>query len=89
MSAAKYKETLSMTRQEAADRIIALGRALSADLPVTLMIGGRTIALDVSEPLVVELEAKVGDTHDELEVELKWSSHKASMPRSGNQSAPT
>ena len=64
MSAAKYKETLSMTRQEAADRIIALGRALSADLPVTLMIGGRTIALDVSEPLVVELEAKVGDVVD-------------------------
>ena len=89
MAEAKYKETLSMTRQEAADRIIALGRALSADLPVTLMIGGRTIALDVSEPLVVELEAKVGDTHDELEVELKWSGHKASMPRPGNQSAPT
>ncbi len=91
MAAAKYKETLSITREQAADRITALGRALASDEPVSLTIGGQTIALDISEPLVFELEVKVGDTKDELEVELKWSTsagHESSMPRFGHQSTP-
>jgi amphi-Trp domain-containing protein len=77
---AKYKETLSMIREEAADRITALGRALSTHEPVSLTINGKTITLDVSEPLVFELEAKVGDQKDALEVELKWSTSDKGDP---------
>ena len=80
MSKAKYKETLSMSRQQAADYLSSLGTDLASGKPFTLTIGSQTLTLDFPEPLTLEVQAKIEEAGDELELEIKWPKH---LPKSG------
>ena len=85
MSKAKYKETLSLSRQQAADYFNSLGTDLASGKPFTLTIGGQTVTLDVPEPLTLEVEAKIEEAGDELELEIKWSKRLPKpRPENGN-----
>jgi amphi-Trp domain-containing protein len=74
MSDNKYKEKLSVSRREAADRVMAFGRSLADGRPAQLTVNGETVALEMADPVRLELEVKVDDQGGEVEVELKWSS---------------
>jgi amphi-Trp domain-containing protein len=71
------KQTLS--RQEAGERLIAIGKALVAGAESKLEMDGDTVRFTVAEQVRWEFELEVDGTETELEVELKWSD--APVPR--------
>lgn len=73
MSEKKYEETTSGTRQQAADRFLAIGNQLASGQPLHLTINGESVIVEVPDPVLVEVEVKVGDAESKLEVELKWT----------------
>lgn len=69
----EIKRKLTLSRQEAADRLIALGRALADDRSeVELSSGGDKLKLSVGSTVEWELEIEIDGTETELEIELKW-----------------
>jgi amphi-Trp domain-containing protein len=89
----KFNKKISLSRQEAADRMIAIGEALAANAETTLELDGESIPVSVPDRLTFELELK--DT--ELEIELEWvqtssaepddkASHASSDPLGGEAS---
>jgi hypothetical protein len=50
MSDNKYREKLSVSRREAADRVMAFERALADGEPAQLTVNGETVALEGVEP---------------------------------------
>jgi amphi-Trp domain-containing protein len=67
----KRKATLS--RQEVADRLIALGNALSEGSEVELSSGGDSIRVEVASQVQWELEIEIDGNETEIEIELKWT----------------
>ncbi len=72
MSEKKYEETTSGTRQQAADHFLAIGNELASGQPLHLTINGETVTVEVPDPVLVEVEVKIGDAESKLEIELKW-----------------
>lgn len=69
----EIKRKLTLSRQEAADRLIALGRALADDSSeVELSSGGDKLKLSVGSTVEWELEIEIDGTETKLEIELKW-----------------
>ena len=69
----EIKRKLTLSRQEAAERLIALGRALADDSSeVELSSGGDKLKLSVGSTVEWELEIEIDGTETELEIELKW-----------------
>jgi amphi-Trp domain-containing protein len=71
------KQTLS--RQEAGERLIAIGNALVAGAESKLDMDGDSVRFTVAEQVHWEFELEVDGTETQLEVELKWSD--APVPR--------
>jgi len=67
----KRKATLS--RQEVADRLIALGNALAEGSDVELSSGGDSIKVEVPGEVRWELEIEIDGDETEIEIELKWT----------------
>jgi amphi-Trp domain-containing protein len=67
----KRKATLS--RQEVADRLIALGNALAEGSEVELSSGGDSIKVEVAGEVRWELEIEIDGDETEIEIELKWT----------------
>jgi amphi-Trp domain-containing protein len=67
----KRKATLS--RQEVADRLIALGNALAKGSEVELSSGGDSIKVEVAGEVRWELEIEIDGDETEIEIELKWT----------------
>jgi len=67
----KRKATLS--RQEVADRLIALGNALAEGSEVELSSGGDSIKVEVASEVRWELEIEIDGDETEIEIELKWT----------------
>ena len=65
------KETLS--RQQAAQRLSALARALAEGGDVEMDLGGTTVSLHVPDSVRAEFEVEVDGDELELELELTWS----------------
>ena len=65
------KQTLS--RQEAGERLIAIGNALVAGAEAKLEMDGDTVWFTVADQVRWEFELEVDGTETELELELKWS----------------
>ena len=68
----EIKRKLTLSRQEAADRLVALGRALADGSEVELSAGGDKLELSVGSTVEWELEIEIDGDETELEVELKW-----------------
>jgi amphi-Trp domain-containing protein len=74
----KRKATLS--RQEVADRLIALGNALAEGSEVELSSGGDSIKVEVAGQVRWELEIEIDGDETEIEIELKWTDEKPARP---------
>jgi amphi-Trp domain-containing protein len=77
MSDMKVELKKSLTRQQAADRLSALARALAEGGKVDLEVGDTTVSLRVPDEVRSEFEVEVDGDELELEIELKWSMARA------------
>ena len=73
MPKVEFKRKTRLSRQEAADRLIALGNALSSGSEIELGTGEDTLKLGVAAYLNWELEIEVDGDETELEIEIKWT----------------
>jgi amphi-Trp domain-containing protein len=77
MSDMKVELKESLTRQQAADRLSALARAIAEGGKVDVELGGATITLRVPDDMRTEFEVEVDGDELELELEFKWSTARA------------
>ncbi|WAL44378.1 amphi-Trp domain-containing protein [Rhodococcus pyridinivorans] len=68
----EIKQKAELSRKQASERLIALGRALATGSEVELDSGGDTISLVVADRLEWELEIEVDGDQVEIEVEFSW-----------------
>jgi amphi-Trp domain-containing protein len=73
MSDMKVELKESLTRQQVADRLSALARAIAEGGKVDLELGEATVTLRVPDNLRTEFEVEVEGDELELELEFKWS----------------
>ncbi|MEV8194920.1 amphi-Trp domain-containing protein [Rhodococcus pyridinivorans] len=66
----EIKQKAELSRKQASERLIALGRALATGSEVELDSGGDTISLVVADRLEWELEIEVDGDQVEIEVEF-------------------
>ena len=80
MSDLEIERKESLTRQETAKRLMAIGEALAGGDEVELDLGGTSLSLRVADDVRVEVEVEVNGDEYELELELKWSLGRAASP---------
>jgi amphi-Trp domain-containing protein len=90
----EIKRKLTLSRQEAADRLVALGRALADDSSeVELSSGGDKLKLSVGSTVEWELEIEIDGNETELEIELKWrddtDAEQAEQAEDASAASPT
>jgi amphi-Trp domain-containing protein len=73
----EIKRTVMLSREEAGQRLIALGKALTEGPKSHVDFDGDSIRFVVSDQLEWEFELEVDGDQTELEIELKWSDAKA------------
>ena len=73
----EIKRKTRLSRQEAAERLIALGNALATGSEVELSAGSDTIKIGVAGTVDWELEIEVDGDETELEIEIKWKDDPA------------
>ena len=69
----EIKTTVRLSREEAGQRLIALGTALTGGAKSHVDFDGSSIRFTVSDQLEWEFELEVEGDETELEIELKWS----------------
>jgi amphi-Trp domain-containing protein len=72
----KFKKKITLSRQDAAARMIAIGEALAASGQTTIELGDESTTASVPEELTFELEVKEA----EMEIELKWERTPSAEP---------
>jgi amphi-Trp domain-containing protein len=80
----KFKHKVTLSREEAANRIRAIGEAVAAGGEVTLELNGQRAAASMPDTLTLELEVE----ENELEIELKWVTTAPTPPGSAPASEP-
>jgi amphi-Trp domain-containing protein len=73
----------SLTRGEAAKRLMAIAEALAGGDKVELDLGGTSLTLRVADDVRAEVEIEVDGDEVELEFELKWSLRRDSGAADG------
>ena len=73
MPKVEFKRKTRLSREEAADPLIALGNALSSGSEIELGTGEDTLKLGVAAYLNWELEIEIDGDETELEIEIKWT----------------
>ena len=73
MSDLEIERKESLSRQEAAKRLMVIAEALAGGDEVELDLGGTSLTLRVADDVRVEVEVEVDGEEYELELELKWS----------------
>jgi amphi-Trp domain-containing protein len=66
-----------LSRKQAGERLIALGRSLVDGATSELEVGGDSIRFTVADQVAWEFELEVDGDELELEIELKWSTAPA------------
>ncbi|MCR8695455.1 amphi-Trp domain-containing protein [Rhodococcus pyridinivorans] len=77
----EIKQKAELSRKQASERLIALGRALATGSEVELDSGGDTISLVVADRLEWELEIEVDGDQVEIEVEFSWRDAPSDSPQ--------
>lgn len=80
MAEIEFERRIRVSRKEAGERLIALGRALVAGAKVKLTHDADSIEFNVADELDWEFELEVDGDDVEVEVELKWSTAKKAAP---------
>ena len=83
----EIKRTVKLSREEAGQRLIALGTALAGGPKSHVDFDGDSIRFAVADHVEWEFELEVDGDELELEIELKWSNH-AAPPASPTPPAP-
>jgi amphi-Trp domain-containing protein len=73
MAEVEIKRKIRLSREEAGERLILLGKALSGGSATELNFEGDSVRFDVADQLEWEFELEVDGDELELEIELKWS----------------
>ena len=68
----EIKRTVKLSREEAGQRLIALGTALAGGPKSHVDFDGDSIRFTVADRLEWEFELEVDGNQTELEIELKW-----------------
>jgi amphi-Trp domain-containing protein len=76
----EIKRKVRLSREEAGQRLIALGTALTAGSKSEVDFDGESIRYAVADELEWEFELEVDGDQTELEIELKWSDSPATEP---------
>jgi amphi-Trp domain-containing protein len=76
----EIKRKTRLSREEAGQRLIALGTALSGGSESQLDFDGGSIRFAVADQVEWEFELEVDGDETELEIELKWSDSVAAKP---------
>ncbi|MFD7679999.1 amphi-Trp domain-containing protein [Streptomyces sp. NPDC060187] len=80
----KFEQKRSMSRQEAADQLMALATALRDGGEAELELGSGRLNLRIPDDLRSEIEVGVSGGEIELEIEFKWpTSSRARASRAG------
>ncbi|HEY4993503.1 MAG TPA: amphi-Trp domain-containing protein [Nakamurella sp.] len=80
----EIKRKLRLTRQQVADRLIALGNAMAAGAEIELGSGGDSIKIGIAGEVEWEFEIEIDGDETELEIEIKWKDD----PVGGSSAAP-
>ena len=73
MADVEIKRKIRLSREEAGERLIVLGKALTGGPRSELDFDGGSVRFTVAEELQWEFELEVEGDETELEIELKWS----------------
>jgi amphi-Trp domain-containing protein len=76
----EIKRKVRLSREEAGQRLIALGTALTGGSKAQLDFDGGSMRFTVADQLEWEFELEVDGDETELEIELKWSDSPAPEP---------
>ena len=76
----EIKRKVRLSREEAAQRLIAIGNALAASSTTRLHFDGDSIQFTVADQVDWEFELEVEGNETELEIELKWSDASPAEP---------
>jgi amphi-Trp domain-containing protein len=80
MADVEIKRKTRLSRKQAGERLIALGKALTDGATSELEFGGDSIRFTVAEQVAWEFELEVDGDELELEIELKWSTAAPAVP---------
>jgi amphi-Trp domain-containing protein len=79
MAGIEIKRKIRITRKEAGERLIELGKAMAAAPESELDLNGDSIKFTVADEVDWEFELEVDGDQIELEIELKWSQAPATV----------
>jgi len=77
MADVEIKRKVRLTREQAGERLMELGKALTAAPESELDLDGDSIRFTVGDQVRWEFELEVDGDEIELEIELKWSTAKS------------
>jgi amphi-Trp domain-containing protein len=80
MADVEIKRKVRLTREQAGERLMELGKALVAAPESELNLDGDSIRFTVGDRVQWEFELEVDGDEIELEIELKWSTAKPAAP---------
>lgn len=83
MTEVEINRKARITRKQAAERLVALGRALAQAPKSELEFDGESISFVVADHLEWEFELEIDGDEVELEIELKWKTTAAPKPAPG------
>lgn len=89
MAGFKYKDKRQVSREDAAERLIAVAEALRAGGAVELGSEGQSISVQVADQVLLEREYEKKGERIELELELSWSVPGAAAPYPDTPGTPT
>ena len=81
----EIKRKVRLSREEAGQRLIALGTALTGGSESHVDFDGDSIRFSVADQLEWEFELEVDGDDVELEIELKWSGATPAEPRAAHR----
>ena len=80
MADVEITRKIRLSRRQAGERLIALGKALVDGATSELEFGGDSIRFTVADQVAWEFELEVDGDELELEIELKWSTAASAAP---------
>ena len=80
MADVEIKRKTRLSRKQAGERLIALGKALTDGATSELEFGGESVRFTVADQVAWAFELEVDGDELELEIELKWSTAAPAAP---------
>lgn len=85
----EFTRKSELSRQQAAERLITIGRALAAGSEVELSSGGYSVEIEVADHVRWKVEIEVDGDETEIEIEISWRDEPAKEPEPAEPATPT